>query len=95
MPSLRPAHELAVDTRPVERPLGRCVACFRHVTDGDVASFLDGELYHRECAGWRSAVYNGHAHDGALDGARTAGRSPGNQPLGDDAPPRRGPSKAR
>lgn len=92
MPSPRPAHELAADALSVERLLGRCVACFRHVTDGDVASFLDGELYHREGAGWRSALYHGQAPDGALDGASTAGRSPGAQSLGAGAPLRRGRS---
>jgi len=39
-----------VNARSVERPLGRCVACSRPVTGAEVVSWVDGELYHRECA---------------------------------------------
>jgi hypothetical protein len=37
------------------------MACFLVVTVGETASWLDGELYHRECARWRSNLYHGQA----------------------------------
>ena len=43
-----------------DRYLGRCAACFRPVKGGDTVSFLQGELYHRECARYRSESYPRH-----------------------------------
>jgi hypothetical protein len=57
----RPAHALAGERHALEPYLGRCVACSRPVKGGDTVSWLDGELYHHDCARWRSLVYNGEA----------------------------------
>jgi hypothetical protein len=49
------------ESHPSVRHLGRCTVCLAPVNGAQTVVWLNGELYHRDCARYRSGRYVRHA----------------------------------